>query len=267
MIRKRTTIRTVGIIGAACGLLVAAIAPATASTSNQVVHHADGNIAGEVWFNSGNHAQHSVEDGAKYGFNSFTIKDTFCGDGWGIGVEWQLSDGVFTHRGTADDCNPPEITYETGQATTVVIEFNWRPFMWNVAGQYDTVYGAWQSDWMGSNSTEGDTDLFTRTSVHNDRVIDYEGDPLTFTATMWPTVHARLIGGGGTPAMWRDLRERTPLPPVLTADQRESMYKQLFCHALFAKHPWLGGDRWEIESARPNISWWRVLRGEGRCNW
>jgi hypothetical protein len=51
-----------------------------------------------------------------------------------------------------------------------VIEFNWRPFMWNIAGQYDTVYGAWQSDWMGSNSTEGDTDLFTRTSVHNDRL-------------------------------------------------------------------------------------------------
>ncbi|GAB2952656.1 hypothetical protein [Streptomyces heilongjiangensis] len=90
---------------------MAAITPATAPTSHQIVEHADGSIAGQLWFNSGNHATHSTSH-PENGFNSFTIKDTFCGCGWGIGVEWQLSDEVFTHRSTAD-CKPVEVTYET----------------------------------------------------------------------------------------------------------------------------------------------------------
>jgi hypothetical protein len=266
MFEKRTIIRTVGVAGAICGLVAAAVLPAAASTSHEVVHHAAGEIAGEVWFNSGNHATHSTSQ-PENGFNSFTFKDTFCGDGWGIGVEWQLADGVFTHQGTAD-CEPVEVTYETGQATSIVVEFNWRPFMWAVDGLHDTVYGAWQSDFMGSNSTEGDTDLFTRTSVYHDRLgFDDEGSALTFTASMWPTVQARLIGPWATPSMWRDLQERTPLPPSLTADQRESMYKQLYCHAAFARAV-VGGPSWDIESARPNISWWRVLQvADHECNW
>jgi hypothetical protein len=265
VLKKRRIVRTVGVVGVACGLVLAAVLPAAASTSHGFVHHAAGEIAGEVWFNSGNHAVHSTSQ-PESGFNSFTLQDTFCGDGWGIGVEWQLSDGVFTHHGPAD-CGP-EVDYETGQATSIVLGFNWRPFMWHGAGQYDTVYGAWQSDWMGSNSTDGDTDLFTRTSVHNDRMgFDDDNSAHTFTASMWPTVLARLGGPGLTGSMWRDLQERTPLPSVLTADQRESMYKQLYCHALFGRHPEFGGDIWEVESARPNIAWWRVLLGEGKCNW
>jgi hypothetical protein len=263
---KRTIIRMVGVPATVFGLVFAAVTPALASTSNGVVHHAAGEVAGEVWFNSGNHATHSTSH-PENGFNSFTFRDDFCGDGWGIGVEWQLADQVFTHQGTAD-CEPVEVTYETGQATSIVLQFNWRPFMWAVDGLNDTVYGDWQTDWMGSNSTEGDTDLFTRTSVHNDRLgFDDDSSPHTFTATMWPTAQARVVGPGFTPFMWRDLQERTPLPSVLTEDQRESMYKQLYCHALFGRIPELGGATWEIESARPNIAWWRVLLGQGKCNW
>jgi hypothetical protein len=85
---------------------------------------------------------------------------------------------------------------------------------------------------------------------------------------MWPNRASSSDRGWGTPAMWRDPTERTPLPSILTADQRDSMYMQLFCHALFAKHPSVGGDRWEIESARPNITLWQVLRVDDHgCNW
>jgi hypothetical protein len=248
------------------GLTLLTAGPASASTSHEFVNHASGVAAGEVWFNSGLHAAHQGHP--EHGFNSFTIKDLFCGDGWGIGVQWQLSDGTFTHEGTAD-CEPVEVTYETGQATSIIIQFNWRPFMWAVDGLHDPEYGAWQSDWMGSNSTEGDVDLFTRTTVYNDRMTPDDSSPHTFTASMFPTALARAIGAGATPFMWRDLQERTPLPSSLTADQRESMYKQLWCHANFAKLPALGGPTWDIESARPNIAWWRVvleIRQHG-CNW
>ncbi|MER7212280.1 hypothetical protein ABZ470_02800 [Streptosporangium sp. NPDC020072] len=56
---------------------------AHAATSHQVVYHADGNWAGEVWFNAGTHNM------AK-GRNSFTVKDTFCGDGWKVGVHYEI---------------------------------------------------------------------------------------------------------------------------------------------------------------------------------
>lgn len=269
MTQKHITIRSVLVAAMTFGLAAATALPAAAATSHEVVNHAAGNLAGEVWFNSGNHAAHVIEDGAKYGFNSFTLTDSFCGDGWGIGVEWIFGDQTFTHHGPADcDPAPEETSYPTGQAMSIMVEFNWRPYMWAVDGLNDTVYGSWQRDWMGSDSTDGDTDLFSRTSVHNDLLIPGNGQP-TFTATMWPTVAARAGGPLLTPSMWRDLQERTPLPSFLTTDQRESMYKQLFCHALFARHPEAGGDTWEIESERPNIMWWRVFQvfPGHKCNW
>jgi hypothetical protein len=183
---RRSVVRAVVVATAMVGMVVTAASYAGASTSHGFVNHADA-VAGEVWFNSGLHAQHHGHP--EHGFNSFTIKDLFCGDGWGIGVEWQLADGTFSQQGTAD-CEPVEVNYETGQATTIVVGFNWRPFMWAVDGLHDTEYGEWQSDWMGSNSTEGDTDLFTRTTVYNDRLGD-DDSAHTFTASMWPTVQSR----------------------------------------------------------------------------
>ncbi|OLF11328.1 hypothetical protein BU204_30390 [Actinophytocola xanthii] len=244
------------------GLLLGSVVAAAAATSHGTVTHADGAPAGEVWFNSGNHAAHAGHP--EHGFNSFTIKDLFCGDGWGIGVEWRLSDGVFTHQ-SAGDCEPVELTYETGQAINIVVDFNWRPYMWAVDGLHETEYGSWSTDWMGSDSTEGDTDLFTRTSVYNDVL----GEGHTFTASMWPTALARVIGAGATPAMWRDLQERTPLPSSLSEERRESLYKQLWCHAAYGRLPQLGGPTWDIEAERPNISWWRVAAqvADHGCNW
>jgi hypothetical protein len=265
VVKRHTIIRAAVIAASAVGMAVVTALPAGASTSHEFVNHADGAAAGEVWFNSGLHATHHGHP--EHGFNSFTIKDLFCGDGWGVGVEWQLSDETFTHQGTAD-CEPVEVTYETGQASTIVIQFNWRPFVWAVDGLHDPEYGEWQSDWMGSNSTEGDVDLFSRTTVYNDRLAG-DDSPHTFTASMFPTVLARAIGAIATPSMWRDLQERTPLPASLTADERESMYKQLWCHAEFGRVPAAGGPSWDIESARPNISWWQVvtrIRQHG-CNW
>lgn len=262
---RRSVVRAVVVATAIVGMVVTAASYAGASTTHGFVYHAGGEAAGEAWFNSGLHAQHHGHP--EHGFNSFTIKDLFCGDGWGIGVEWQLADGTFSHHGTAD-CEPVEVNYETGQATTIVVGFNWRPFMWAVDGLHDTEYGEWQSDDMGSNSTEGDTDLFTRTTVYNDRLGDDDSEH-TFTASMWPTAQARIAGSAVTPSMWRDLQERTPFPPGLTQAQLDSMYKQLWCHAQFGRVPAAGGPTWDIESARPNISWWDVsfkIRQHG-CNW
>lgn len=266
----RTTIRTAVTAAATAGLAMTAMQHAGASTSHGFINHAAGNAAGQVWFNSGNHTAHSTYH-PENGFNSFHLKDLFCGDGWGTGVEWQLNGETFTYRGS-EDCAPDsaEVIYETDQASSIVTEFSWRPFMWAVDDLHTPEYGDWQSDWMGSNSVDTGDRYFTRTSVHNDKLVfDNEGSPHTFTASMWPTELARL-NINATQAMWRDLQERTPLPPSLTDDERESLYKQLWCHATFARHPEVGGgDTWEIESARSNIPWWKVklYLPKHECNW
>jgi hypothetical protein len=248
---------------AVTGALVVAV-PAAASTSHSKVYHADGNVAGEAWFNSGLHAKHQGHP--EHGFNSFTIKDLFCGDRWGIGVQWILGDQTFTHQ-LNFDCAPVEANHETGQAATILAGMNWRPFMHNIDGIHDNVYGEWRSDWMGSLSTES-TVLIQQSTVYNDRLTD-DSSPHTFTASMKYTRRAFLGGEIITGPMWRDLQELTPLPSSLTPGQLDSMYKQLYCHAMFARLTGDGGDTWDIESARPNIPWRDVIlkARTHRCNW
>ncbi|QFZ18845.1 hypothetical protein EKG83_16555 [Saccharothrix syringae] len=41
-----------------------------------------------MWFNSGNHPEHTGHP--EHGFDSVTVKDTFCGYDRGTGVEWRL---------------------------------------------------------------------------------------------------------------------------------------------------------------------------------
>ncbi|WP_186762658.1 DUF2599 domain-containing protein [Lentzea tibetensis] len=158
-----------------------------------------------------------------------------------------------------------EVTHETGQATDTLFEFRWRPFMWAVDGLHDAEYGAWQYDWMGSNSTGATDWYFGRTSVYNDML---SATRHTFTASMWPTQYARTVGGGAMEEMWRKLIERTPLPPSLDGNQLESLRKQLWCHAQYARTPQLGGPTWDIEASRPNISWDAVRNvAAHKCNW
>ncbi len=55
--------------------------------------------------------------------------------------------------------------------------------------------------------------------------------------------------------------------PPLTASRTESLYKQLLCHALYAKVPALGGRTWDFEAWRANIPRREVVLLEGKCNW
>jgi hypothetical protein len=262
LVSKRTAKRFALIAASAVGLVMATALPATAATSQAFVYHADGAVAGEVWFNSGYHAAHQGHP--QHGFNSFTIKDEFCGDGWGVGVQWQLLGQTYTHQGTKD-CDPVEVNYATNQAVNIVIPFSWRPFKWAVDFQHADTYGAWQNDWMGSASVDESDKYFSWTSVYSD-VVDGRH---TFTASMRPTPYARLIGSGETPQMARDLMSRTPFPSSLTLDQWDSLYKQLWCHAVFGKTPEFGGPTWDIEASRPNIPWSAVklLIAGHHCNW
>lgn len=65
-----------------------ASSPALAATSQTTVYHWSGArpVAGKVWFNSGTH------NPAK-GRNSFTVKDSMCGDGWAIFALYRIGDG------------------------------------------------------------------------------------------------------------------------------------------------------------------------------
>jgi hypothetical protein len=258
-VARSTLIAMMIIVGAG----TTTTAPALAATSRGEVYHADGNLAGAVQFNSGYHRGHAgvPEDG----FNSFQIQDDFCGDEWGVGVQWQLNDDVRTQQ-TVGDCEPAFIMYETGQATNIVTEFSWRPYMWSLNDPGLTEYGEWTTDWMGSNSdNEGDTDLFTRSTVYADLI---DGVRPTFTASMWPTALARVFGPWVTGPMLRDLEERTPLPPFLTEDERDSIYKQMWCHLEFGRFG-KGGPTWDLETSRANIPWREVVRDirDHECNW
>ena len=77
---RRSAALAVGVLVLSSGVT----GTADAATSHVWVRHAAGNAAGEVWFNSGPH-------NLDRGYNSFTIKDAMCNDGWGIKVRYQVS--------------------------------------------------------------------------------------------------------------------------------------------------------------------------------
>jgi hypothetical protein len=245
------------LIGSA---IVVVSIPASASSTSGIVYHANGNIAGEVWFNSGYSAIHDGRP--QFGENTFTVKDRFCGDGWGIGVEWILSDQTFSRRVTGD-CRPVEVTFQANPNQPLVIEFNWRPFKWDTNGISATTYEPWRKDWMGSDKY-CDSIWMGRAATYG---LDFPGLGHTFEASMWPTVTARTAGRNAVPRIWDALQRCTPLAAGLAQWQRDSMYKQLYCHAVFGVTKQLGGPTWDFEANRPNISWAKVLVGWKRCNW
>jgi hypothetical protein len=64
-----------------------------------------------------------------------------------------------------------------------------------------------------------------------------------------------------------ELLERTPLPSGATADQSESMLKQLACHLLYAIPGRTGIPTWELEAEHANIPGEKVLDPTHECNW
>jgi hypothetical protein len=100
------------------------------------------------------------------------------------------------------------------------------------------------------------------------------GSGAAFRVSMKPTARARAFGGGKNPLnghyyveyIWRDLNRCVRFPPLTTA-QTQSLFKQLECHALYAKIPQLGGPTWDFEAWRENISQRDAVHGKGQCNW
>jgi len=103
--------------------------PAEAASTNEIIYHADQNVAGEVWFNSGYSAIH--DGNPQFGENTFTVKDRFCGDGWGVGVEWLWNGETYSWK-SKGDCDPVEVTFQAANAweQPIATEFNWRAFKW-----------------------------------------------------------------------------------------------------------------------------------------
>ena len=81
---------------------------------------------------------------------------------------------------------------------------------------------------------------------------------------MLPTSTART--SPDVKKIWRDLNRCVKFPPQ-PKSVRDSLYKQLACHALYGRHPVLGGYRWGFEAKRPNVSWFTALNPKNKCNW
>lgn len=91
-----------------------------------------------------------------------------------------------------------------------------------------------------------------------------------------PTTRARLSGRDKAhwAEMWRDLQKCITFP-ILTSDQRESIFEQLACHAKWGVTPFQGGRTWDFEAWRPPIGlkkalsdgWWGLDPPDHGCNW
>lgn len=134
------------LIAAACALVgvcdIGAAQAANGGTTQEVVYHASGKTAGQVWFNSG------TANPAK-GRNSFTVKDDFCGDGWAIEVEYYWYDTAGNlHSGGAlepADCSAGswESSFSIVGAQSTSLTFYWHAGKWDVNGISAATWEPW----------------------------------------------------------------------------------------------------------------------------
>jgi hypothetical protein len=248
---------------AIAGGVMAVPAWASASSTNSVVHHAGGNVAGEVWFNSGFSAGHDGKP-SKFGENTFTIRDKLCSDGWGIGVWWSYKGKEYTHK-LGRDCRPGETYEETFQIAPTdqpSVRFEWKAFKWDTNNRSATTYEVPQHDWMGSDKKCSST-WMGRAATYG---YVEAGLGYTLEVSMWPTVTARTVGIFDK--VWDDLQHCVTLPP-LSQHELQSIKAQLACHIAYGKPPLnLGGPTWDFEVRRKPISKVEaVLRVNKKCNW
>jgi hypothetical protein len=236
---------------------------ASASSTNSVVHHAAGNVAGEVWFNSGFSAGHDGKP--RFGENSFTIRDKLCADGWGIGVWWKYNGQEHVHK-LQRDCRPGEDLEETFQIAPTdqpSVRFEWKAFKWDTNNKSATTYEVPQQDWMGADK-KCNSKWIGRAATYG-----YVAAKLgyTFEVSMWPTIPARAAGIFDS--IWSDLQHCVTLPP-LSQNELNSIKAQLACHIAYAKLPIAkdGGPTWDFEARRKAISTFEALRRINKaCNW
>jgi len=280
---SRRRLRTKAAAALAAGAVLAgsllagtvALAPAaSAATSAEAVVDDDGALLGVARFNSGYHGAHHGTSDA--GFNAFDVTDFACGDGIVIGVYYDIEGGPLRKWEASDESCTSILPFRGYNVPTMFADTELHDVKWWVyARDLDETEPQWggefQDDVAGSLSQDADATYFTTTTVYRD-TFDKAGEELTTTITLWPTAFARLESGGDdADAMWEELQSRTPLPDSLTQDQRDSLYKQLWCHAEYAKTEDFGGPTWDLEADHPNIPWSEVSGPadvfEHRCNW
>jgi hypothetical protein len=265
MLRRIPAVRRLALSMALAGGVMASPTWASAASTNSVVHHAGGKVAGEVWFNSGFSADHDNNNKpSKFGENSFTIRDKFCGDGWGIGVWWSYKGKQSIHKLTRD-CRPGETYEETFQIAPTdqpSVRFEWKAFKWDTNNRSATTYEPLQQDWMGSDKKCNST-WMGRAATYG---YEEKGLGYTFEVSMWPTLTARTVGI--TAKIWDDLQHCVTLPP-LSQKELQSVQAQLACHVAYGKPPLnKGGPTWDFEVRRKAISTVEaVLRVDKKCNW
>jgi hypothetical protein len=261
-------LRVAAVLLPATTVLVAATGTAHAATSHALVHHEAGNAAGEVWFNSGPHF-------IDHGYNSFTVKDKLCGDGWGIRVKYSVGGKKWswTPEVSCDRGGPQERDFTVPGRTDAA------PLRW-VGCKYDLKHPNRKECFGEADSAE---DQVGRADNNCDStwIARANGTQNTDGASGWtlkirptpealPTIPGQHPGvGARVDAIWRDVQRCVPLPYDLSPSQRDSLHQQLECHAMYDVGGHLAGGTWDLESSRPKLTGKlaKLKYLPNRCNW
>lgn len=235
---------------------------ADAATTTDVVLDDSGKFKAAAEFNSGLHYWHQ-HGHAGPGVNAFVVIDR-CNDELRPGVTWAAGGAI--QRRVLDDCTGPipmsVRSIPTNYRTEQLEPMTWYTYVEDSEGsQKHFGQGGYQDDWMGSYSNDPDSSWFFHSSVYKE---DYAEGGKTVTVSVVPTRNAVESAPNKTSEVWEELLRRTPLPDDLTTDQRQSLYKQLYCHMAWALPGVSGGPTWDLEAERPNIPW---TRSPARRTW
>lgn len=247
---------------------------AQAATSGPAaVYHAD-EFRANAKFNSGLHYWHDNWDEGP-GANSFQVMDR-CDDGYAPVLSWTV-EGRDVDGWSAPDCTRSTFflpfrmhSVRIGYEGPEMAKMTWSLAIKDTNGE-QPAGSQLQSDWAGSYYHDKDASLFTHSSTY---VEPFDGGGDTLTTSLVPTdfangPHPPTFIDDYTNLIWTALQLLTPVPDTATADEKESMYKQLWCHVAYSLDGRKGGPTWDLEAAHPNIGWDRVKTGvkDHKCNW
>ncbi|MER5210332.1 DUF2599 domain-containing protein [Streptomyces sp. NPDC002838] len=274
---RRALLRLATVLALGLGLLAVPFGPgapeeAQAATSGGRIYNKDGDIVALASFNSGLHYFHHHENSSPDTPNFFQVMDK-CDDGEGPVVSWTI-EGRAVDGWSQDDCTGGFLPFKlyvvkTGYEEQDMAAMQWHLAVKNADGEQLGSTEV-QRDWAGSYSSDG-SDLYSHSSLYRE---EYAGGGDTLTVTIVPSDKATgvfpvEIVDAYTQQIWDHVTERTPLPQTLTADQVESLYKQLWCHVKFNFEGIKGGHTWDLEAERPNIDSDLVTEDIAfhGCNW
>lgn len=134
-------------------------------------------------------------------------------------------------------------------------------------------FGSGSSSSSGSSST-GTEGLNNRCSSNYMTLAGVKRYGAGWKISFRPTIRARLFARSSSAwnTMWSDLQKCVSFPP-LSSSQRQSVFKQMVCHAIWGISPVQGGRTWDFESTRSDISMSAAVGRfpfsppSHRCNW